>query len=185
MGIPEICISFIIALIGIAYPLMLQVISRLEDKYSSIHVLNLIKGEIVWKIYRISISVSLIIILLYVVINYPLIETGQNFFHISLHVIVIALVIGSVISITSFLLFTKIIFDYDSTTTLVKKLKRKDREVFQKEDIYLKALADVLYQSIRQHNETIIVTISDYFYEVFNRYRDNYKGTEIEYPYLY
>ena len=119
MGIPEICISFIIALIGIAYPLMLQVISRLEDKYSSIHVLNLIKGEIVWKIYRISISVSLIIILLYVVINYPLIETGQNF-HISLHVIVIALVIGSVISITSFLLFTKIIFDYDSTTTLVK-----------------------------------------------------------------
>ncbi len=185
MGIPEICISFVIALIGIAYPLMVQVISRLEDKYTSIQVLNLIKSELVWRIFRVSMISSLIVVLLYVVINYPLIELDAKIFHTSLNLLVIVLIIGSALSVTSFILFTKKVFDYNSTTKLVQDLIRKDRKVFQKEDIYFKAIADVLYHSIRQHNETIIVTISDYIYEVFHRYRDNYKGSEIEYPYLY
>jgi hypothetical protein len=185
MAITQICISFVVALIGIAYPLMLQVISRLEDKYSSIQVLNLIRRETVWKLYRIIIISSLITVLIYIILNYPLIELNAKLFHICLHVIVIALIFVSVLLATSFILFSKKVFIYYSTTELTLYLIQKDRVLFQKGDGYLKAIADVLYKSIRQHNETIIVTISDYLFEVFHRYQDNYKDSEIEYPYLY
>ncbi len=45
MNIPEICITFIAALLGVAYPILLEVVSRLDEKYSSLVVVNLFKKE--------------------------------------------------------------------------------------------------------------------------------------------
>ena len=185
MGITEICISFIVALIGIAYPLMTQVIARLEDKYVSIHVLNLIKRELVWKLFSRTIKSSLILVLLYVIINHPLVLIPEQYFHIGLQIIVICLIVGTTLSVLSFTLFTKLVFDYYSTTKLLHYLIKKDRKYNLTNDVYLKAIADLLYQNIRHQNEAIIITISDYLYEVFQRYRDKYSGQEIEYPYTY
>ncbi len=185
MGIPEICISFIVALIGIAYPLMMQVIARLEDKYVSIHILNLIKAERQWRLYSRTIKFSLILVLLYVIINHPLVQIPEQYFHISLQIIVIGLIIGTTLSVFSFILFSKLVFDYYSTTKLLQYLIKKDRKYNQKNDVYLKAIADLLYQNIRHQNESIIITISDYLYEVFQKYRDKFSGQEVEYPYSY
>lgn len=185
MGIPEICISFIVALIGIAYPLMLQVISRLEDKYSSMHILTLIKEEKTWNVFRKSLVGSMVIVFLYVVLNYPLFELNAKLFTICLHLISILLIIGTLVTVTSFVLFTKNVFVYDSITELIKYLINKDKELYQKDDVYLLAIADVLYTGIRQNNMTIIEHIQNYLYEVFQRYRDNCTNLEIEYPNLY
>lgn len=172
-------------MIGLAYPLMLQVIARLEDKYQSINILNLIKNEVVWKVYDFSIKSSLVVVLIYILINHPLLDLDDKIFHISIQIVAITLIVGTLLTVIFFLLFTNLVLVYYSSTKLIHYLIIKDRKLYKTEEAYLNAIADILYQSIRQQNEPISHTISDYLYEAFQRCRDNHIGEEIEYPYSY
>lgn len=185
MSLPDICISFLIAMIGLAYPLMLQVIARLEDKYQSINILNLIKNEVVWKLYDFAIKSSLVVVLIYIIINHPLLDFNDKVFHISIQIVAITLIVGTLLTVLFFLLFTKLVFVYYSPTNLIHYLISKDRKLYKIEEAYFNSISDILYQSIRQQNEPITNTISDYLYEAFQRCRDNQNDLEIEYPYSY
>lgn len=41
----SICVSFIAAILGIAYPILLEVVSRLDEKYSSQAIIELFRRE--------------------------------------------------------------------------------------------------------------------------------------------
>lgn len=45
MNIISICVTFISVILGIAYPILLQVISKLDEKYSSVIILKLFNKE--------------------------------------------------------------------------------------------------------------------------------------------
>ena len=67
MGIVEICISFQVAILGIAYPIILQVITDLDNKYSSVLITELFEGESVWKVFKWVLRISLGSTFLYIV----------------------------------------------------------------------------------------------------------------------
>src|SRR5690625_4396337 len=69
MSVIAICISFQVAILAIAYPIMLQVITDLDNKYSSIFITGLFKEEIQWKRFSKSIVFTLISTLLYILSN--------------------------------------------------------------------------------------------------------------------
>jgi hypothetical protein len=62
----SICVAFIAAILGIAYPILLEVVSRLDEKYSSLVVLDMFGKEKEKRFFSISLIASLGILLLYV-----------------------------------------------------------------------------------------------------------------------
>jgi hypothetical protein len=62
----SICVSFIAALLGIAYPILFEVVSRLDEKYSSQAIIDLFKNERENKLFVLSLKVSLISLFLWI-----------------------------------------------------------------------------------------------------------------------
>jgi hypothetical protein len=48
----EICVPFVVAILGVAYPILLQVISKLDEKYNSNLIVNFFKEEIEYKWFK-------------------------------------------------------------------------------------------------------------------------------------
>lgn len=75
IGVIEICTAFIAAVLGIAYPILLQVIQYFDEKYHSNRILNLFKKEPVYHFFKISLYFTLTIILIWIIIKYYLGDT--------------------------------------------------------------------------------------------------------------
>ncbi|MBB5623209.1 hypothetical protein HDE69_004292 [Pedobacter cryoconitis] len=180
MNIPEVCITFIAALLGVAYPILLEVASRLDDKYSSMVVVNLFKEENEWKLFRIFLGSSLIGVLIYIIINLPFlpfpIPQWLTYSFLSLFVI------STVILIVNFLLFVKKIITYYSTHQVLQYFNRKKEN---EEHIYFQATSDILHLSIRKQDTVTAKTASEYIYKSFREIRAKNKGLPVLYPDAY
>jgi len=74
MDTAAITVSFIVTILGIAYPILFQVVSRLDEKYSSMLILELFSKEKERKVFKIALITSLIAILIYILKLPPFIE---------------------------------------------------------------------------------------------------------------
>ena len=70
-------INMIIALLGIAYPILIQVIARLDVKYESQNITDLFKTEWEWKAFRYTLVASLISVFIWSLKLEPLIQIKQ------------------------------------------------------------------------------------------------------------
>lgn len=70
----SICVSFIAALLGIAYPILFEVVSRLDEKYSSQAIIDLFKNERENKLFVLCLKISLISLFLWMLKLHPLVE---------------------------------------------------------------------------------------------------------------
>ena len=61
----SICITFIAGILGIAYPVLFQVLSRLDEKYNSLIVLDLFNKGYEKKSFTISLILSLVFVFLW------------------------------------------------------------------------------------------------------------------------
>lgn len=175
-----ICISFQVAILGIAYPILLQVITALDNKYSSIFITGLFKEETHWKLFSTSIVFALISTLLYI-----LASISQLWFKIPgwiSYVTFFLVIISTIALLTFFYFFVKKILVYYTPTGIVNYLRNK---VDDDEHTNFKAISDILYQSIRTQDERIAVTISDYIYSKFDHYRKNCTNENVDYPAAY
>lgn len=180
MIIPDICITFIAGILGIAYPILLGVISRLDEKYSSILVVSLFFMEREWKFFRASLISSLIGILLYILVNVRLLVGDTPRYVI--YVISALLVLSTILLIISFFRFANKIIIYYTPSKIVPYFTRKKET---KDHIFFQALADILYVSVRKQDYEIVHTIAKYIYQTFKNFREVSKETVIEYPYIY
>lgn len=186
MTIIIICVSFISMILGVAYPILLQVISKLDEKYSSTHIVQLFKQEKERKIFNTLLISSLGILLIYILIVLPyylLTDTPNQ----HLIFIIISILIINTFSLTAvFLYFVTKVLTYYNLFDIVQYFKHKDRKAL--DDInfpYFKAIIDILLFSIKQRNETIALTISDYVYERFREFNKYHTNAEIEYPRIF
>ena len=60
MASVDLFIYIIIGLLGLAYPILLQVIARLDEKYESENIAELFKKEFEWTAFRYTLVASLI-----------------------------------------------------------------------------------------------------------------------------
>lgn len=104
-------IPFVASILGIAYPILLQVIARLEEKYGTMSVVELFNVELEKKSFVILLVSSLISILLWTLDLPPLIKTNnieiQWIINNSASLLVI---VSSVLLVTSFFFLTKKLF---------------------------------------------------------------------------
>lgn len=181
----SICVSFIAVILGIAYPILLEVISRLDEKYSSQIIVDLFSKEKENKFFTLSLRVSLVSLLIWVLKFPPLIKIDSLSYLIGKSSEYI-LILSTIILIVSFFYFVKkVLVYYTPTKYLPYLIIRHNKKHEQNDNEFFRAIADVLYFSIKNQNEKISKTISDFMYGAFKKVRDNNQNKEVIYPSIY
>lgn len=181
MPFTDICFYFIIAILGMAYPISLQVVTRLDEKYSSVNILDLFEKELWGRWFIRMLYGSLLYVVFHIIwkvnfkANCP--ENTICYFWPDYILIVV-----SVLLVALFLLYTKRIFVYYSPYRLVEYLKKqKNDDDFR----YFKSLADIFYLAIRIQDDTLSQTIHAYFYDRFRDIRNSAGKQEVVYPVVF
>lgn len=178
MIITDICIYFVIAILSVAYPILLQVATRLDEKYSSLIIISLFKKEWEWDWFRITIASCLILILLYII-------SGLEFLPIGLFKKTLRdfssywLIASTFLLIISFLAFVRKILIYYNPQDLINYFDQKEET---KDYVYFRALADILYVTIRMQDIAIAQILARHFYRYFKSYREKFVDEPVTYP---
>lgn len=180
-----ICVSFIAAILGIAYPILLEVITRLDEKYSSQIIVDLFSKEKENKLFRLSLNISLVALLIWMLKLPPLIKIdGLNYIIGKSSEYI--LIISTISLIVSFFYFVKkVIIYYTPTKYLPYLISGHNKKPEANDYEFFRAIGDVLYFSIKKQNEKISKTISEFMYGAFKKVRDINQNREVIYPSTY
>jgi hypothetical protein len=165
-------IYFIIAILSISYPIMLQVIARLDDRYESRIISGLFEAEREWRWFRICLLVSLLGVATFTAGQFPPwhpIFAGNflsNFGKVLTYSATIALIM-------SFFLFVKRLRQYLVPAKLIRYLQtQQDTD----DNLYFKGLADILYLAIKSKDTTISEELSQHFSGLYFNFREQHPG---------
>lgn len=168
------CVTFISLLLGIAYPILIQITS--EDKYSSEAILDSFEGNNKKKFFSINLVASLILVLLaylelppYVQFNIKIVDDFLN------NSAKILLLISTIFLIINFFRLINLIQTFYRTTKLIEFLGKQKEKVLKKNNfISFEGMSDILSWSIQNQNLKVARKVSDYFYDIFRDYRDSW-----------
>jgi hypothetical protein len=179
MSVADLCIYLLIAMLSVAYPILLQVISRLDEKYSSVVIVDLFEKEKEYARFRELLVSTLVFIACYAVIN---LFITLNAIPCINQIVVYLLVASTSLLIIYFLLFiSKILTYYTPSKIVAYFITKKDNQEYE----YFKALGDVLYFSIEQQKEVFAKMIIDYYTKAFIQQRGTDNSTPVVYPQPY
>lgn len=179
----EICIPFIVAILGVAYPILFQVISNLGEKYDSVLLVSVFKKEWEYKIFKYLLYITLAAVLLYILAGITRI-INTNWLIEQSEILIIILTFCLIISF--FLLVHRILIYYnrnDLAIYFIGKDKKIDPNSGNR--LYFESISELLYWSIKNQNEHIAKTISDYFYGCFQKFREKKTYRKTGYPEQY
>lgn len=175
------CIYFIIAILSIAFPLVLQTIGRLDERYKSNLITKLFQQEQSWRYFRSILPFSLIAVLCNVVANLSILK-DICFISWIIGITGVLLLSTGIALIANFLLFIDKILIYYTPAKLILHLQvQKDTD----DQIYFRAMADILYLSLKEMEEDHLSTLNKYFHLRFSGYRKDNQGKPIQYPVSY
>lgn len=173
-------INIIIALLGLAYPILLQVVARLDEKYESENISNLFKTEWEWKAFKYSLVASLLSVLIWSFKLEPFIDIDSiNYFIENSATLLIAL--STTILVISFFFFVGKILKYYTPYSIIPYLIYKHEKSKDKVK-YFPALSDLLLLSIRKQQTNLSRTLSDFFSTTFRDVRKQTIDKPVEYP---
>lgn len=182
-------IYIVISLLGVAYPLLLQVIARLDEKYDSDRIVFLFDKELEGKFFRYSLMSSLILIVIWSLKIQPFCQIdGINFLIDNSAKILVAS--STIALVIIFFFFVNKILIYYTPSKFIKYLISKHNKISKhhnsdNEFIYFESLADILLQSIKRQNKTHALKLSQFFNSAFYLEREKNKNKPTSYPEIY
>ncbi|WP_310992975.1 hypothetical protein [Aequorivita marina] len=195
----EICVAVDIAILGIAYPIIVDKISNIGDKYSSNYLSELFSVEFpqraLFKKYN---SLSFFKILLYLTISLflllifplrPIFSTDIFWLDwvIGNSAELLVLVTTLALTISFFIWLDKVVLYNGKSTTLLKRIIRKYRkldEVSPLKSYHLKTINELTYYALNKPDKHIQETLTEFYYNEFSKIRRNHDKTKpLEYPY--
>ena len=117
----SICVSFIAAILGIAYPILFEVVSRLDEKYSSQAIIELFRREWENRFFITTLKISLGSILLWMLRLPPLIKIDRLDYLIGKSAQLL-LIISTIVLIVSFFYFVRKVLIYYTPTRFLPYL---------------------------------------------------------------
>ena len=181
----KIILAFVPALLGIAYPLIIQTIGRLNDQYKSTHIVDQFKNEIIHKIFTWNLRISVFLTI--------------SSFILSITVFVIAF-LSVVILLVFFFLYLRLLLKYQNGKDLFrlyltrlkveyyikhsdkkKGINRQKRKILK----YWHPIIDIFLYAIRNNDNKLDNDIRAFFiYKVFNfiKYSDQKDIENVLFP---
>lgn len=179
----DVYIYIVIGLLGVAYPVLLQVVARLDEKYSSDKIVELFNQEWANKTFRYFLISSLFFIMIWS-FKLPTIIHIDGFDFFIENSASLFLAINSILLVISFFFFVKKILIYYTPTKIIQYLiakSEKSEDDFQ----YFTALSELLFLFIKKQQTNYSKTLSDFFYTAFRKIREKQLNQPIVYPDLY
>lgn len=182
MNLIELCVPFTVAILGLAYPIILQVIARLDEKYGSDFVV-LFKDEKEYQWFILLLKSNLVFLLIYTgIISY--IALLKPAYGVLLLWLIKPLIFASLVAlIISFFYLIRKMMRYYSTIELTRYLIEQNKKAIAiGEYKYLNALKGLYLFSLRQQDNTISETLSNHLYDLFKTHRDKNPDDPDGYP---
>lgn len=120
----SICVTFIASILGIAYPILFEVISRVDEKYSSLTILELFRSEKENVFFIRMLVISLVLIPVWMLKLQPIIKMPGLDYSIS-HSAEYLLITSTILLIISFFLFVRKVLIYYTPTRFIPYLIRR------------------------------------------------------------
>lgn len=159
------CTSFIAALMAIAYPILLQVITQLDNKYNSLEIISLFKSVKEKKLFSIFLILSLFFIFLWILDLPPLISFLA-------HSAKYGTIIFTACSIVFFFLLINKVLLFHIPASLVNYIfQHHSKELRNNRYSYVIAISDVLNTSIKNDNFPLVELIWRRTSALFNEHR--------------
>ncbi|MGF7078917.1 hypothetical protein [Mucilaginibacter sp. UYCu711] len=183
MPINDTSIYFIIAILGLAYPISLGVVTRLDEKYKSVTIVQLFRRCIEFRAFQ-SLMIAAIAVaavqIIWIVNWKPFpVDKPQFFFHDWVEIL-LSIVTG--LLLISFFLFTRRVFQFYVPPALAAWLRRQsdneDRLIF-------KALTVLLFFGIDIQDAELVATLRAHFGQLFINWRTETGEEPVKYPVAY
>ena len=196
-NIVEICVPLIIVLLGTAYPIILNNISNIGEKYKSKYLFVLFQNECFQKkrgrlksnYFEYLLYISLFLLLFLIIKLEPLFGWNNCFINNSAKLFVL---VSTIILIIAFFLWLKKVIIYTGDITdLLEYLTRKyhkEKDVAKKQYILI-SINEITINAVEKNDKRIEEDIFNFYTELRTKLRKEYKdksNTEgILYPFYY
>ncbi|MCB2221579.1 MAG: hypothetical protein KQI35_14370 [Bacteroidetes bacterium] len=197
-NIIEICVAIDIAILGIAYPIIVDKISNIGDKYKSQYIpvlfnyefpqrsisITIRKKQFRISIFKLTLYLTLIS-LLFLIFQLPPTFNWNNFYiNNSAKLIVFGL--STFLTVFFFIWLDKVILYNGKSTSILSNLKRRHEKLkndSEKRQYILKAINEITFYAIEKQDEHLQETLLEFYYNVFGNIRRNHdKDKPLIYP---
>ena len=194
----EICVAIYVAIIGIAYPIIVDKTSNIGDKYSSQYIPVVFGYELPQKAIGITFknrrySASLFKILLYTtlfLLLFLVFQTkpwfGWDNWIVNNSANLLVFVFSSSFAISFFVWLDKVSMYNGNSTSLLRHLiyrYGKNKNESEVKNYYLKAINELTLYSIEKQDEHMQKTLLDFYYSIFASIRKSHdKNKPLIYP---
>lgn len=186
--IVEICVYIDVAILSIAYPIIIDKISNIGEKYNSEYLSNVFDQKFpqTKTIFRVSyfqlILILTLISFIFKILNLPAIECLQNIYLIEKSADIIIFLLTIALTVSFIIWLNRIMLFRSKTSKLVLHLvntyENKKEDKNQSKTYYLKTINELTIHSIRNQDPHIGETLINFYYNQFMKFRKDNKDTE-------
>lgn len=183
MPVSDTCIYFIIAILGLAYPVSLPAITRLDEKYKSILIVQRFRRSGEFLFFQVMLIAAIVAVAVQVVwiINWKPVPLEKMLFWYHDWAEILLAIVTSLL-IIAFFFFTRRIIQFYIPSSLVSWLRKKrDDQDFS----IFKALTRLLFFGIEIQDEQLVATLRAHFSQLFQEGRRNAGSKPVQYPVAY
>ena len=176
-------IPMIIAIFALGFPLLIQTITRIDDKYSSTKLIEVFRQETITNIFIWSLILSICFYIIWLLQIPPFANWGLLIDNSAL----ILLGLSTIVLIISTFLIVHLIHIYFVPEKLTNRLIQvhNNTKNEKRKTLYFEAISKILFYSINKADEPLARTLLEFYYEAFILFRKEKEGEPIEYPQEY
>lgn len=182
--ISSFAIPMVIAIFALAFPLLFQTASRIDDKYNSTLLIKIFRKDWICKWFIYTLLCALICCCLWILQLPRLIDCGE-FINILIDnsALILLLVLTIVLIVMTISIMWLINVYYVPDKLLERLIKQYHKSNLpQKKELYFESISKILFYSIKKEGEPLVRQLQDFYRYEFISYRKDKENNMIEYP---
>lgn len=183
MPINDTSIYFIIAILGLAYPILLTAVTRLDEKYKSATIVRLFRRRWEFQLFQVLLIAGLVFVgaqIIWIIHFRPLPPEHPKFFLYDWSEIAVAVLCGALV-IAFFFFVRRIVRFYDPGNLVATLRRNKNTD----DELNFKALTVLLFFGIQINDDEIVATLRAHFGQLFLDVRTQAGDGAVKYPGTY
>lgn len=181
--ISEFAIPMVIAIFALAFPLLFQTASRIDDKYNSTLLIKVFRKDWICKWFIYTLLGALISCSLWIFQLPRLIDCGEVINVLIDNSALVLLLVSTFVLVVMTICSMWLMYVYYMPDKLLKRLiKQYHKANSSQEKIYFEAISKILFYSIKKEGEPLARQLQVFYCKEFISYRKDKENKIIEYP---
>lgn len=180
-------IPMVIGIFAFAFPLLLQIASRIDDKYESTLLIKAFRKDWITKAFLCILIISLVCCLLWILQLPRYVDWGKAINCLIDNSAILLLITSTILLVISTISVVWLAYTYYLPEKLLARLKGKYKhsKTFEEKEMYFEAISKILFYSIKKEGEPLARELQNFYFEEFIQYREGKSSSIVEYPHYY